>query len=152
MRPCRLDDSFSGQHKIRITIRRCGKVYMKRNWDTIREILLKFEELDPEKGTVQLSDFPADRAYEYSYHVELLIEAGLIYGQTSKALGRDPQDFLAQRLTWEGHEFLDSIRNDTVWKKTKNSFVKGGLSMTLDLVKSVATDITAALLKSTINS
>ena len=125
---------------------------MKRNWDTIREILLQFEELDPEKGSVQLSDFPSDRAYEYSYHVELLIEAGLIYGNMSKTMGRHAQDFLAHRLTWEGHEFLDSIRSDTVWNKTKTSFVKGGLSMTFDLVKSVATDIAAALLKSTINS
>jgi hypothetical protein len=125
---------------------------MKRNWDTIREILLKFEELDPEKGSVKLSDFPSERAYEYSYHVELLIDAGLIYGQMTKTMGHRAQDFLAHRLTWEGHEFLDSIRSDTVWNKTKTSFVKGGLSMTFDLVKSVATDIAATLLKSTINS
>ncbi|HPC85256.1 MAG TPA: DUF2513 domain-containing protein [Smithellaceae bacterium] len=125
---------------------------MERNWDTIREILIKFEELDPEKGLLQLEDFPADRAYKYSYHVELLLEAGLIHGEMSKTLGRHAQSFWANQLTWEGHEFLDAIRSDTVWNKTKSSFVKGGLSMTLDLIKGVATDVAAAYLKSTIGS
>src|SRR3989344_5432467 len=130
----------------------CQKIHMKRNWDTIREILIKFEELDPETGALQLNDFPADRAYEFSYHVELLLEAGLIYGQMSKTMGRHAQNFLAQRLTWQGHEFLDAIRSDTVWNKTKTSFVKGGLSMTFDLVKEVAKDVAVAYLKSTIGS
>lgn len=125
---------------------------MERNWDTIREILIKFEELDPEKCPLQLEDFPADRTYEYSYHVELLLEAGLIHGEMSKTLGHHAQSFWADRLTWQGHEFLDAIRNDTVWNKTKSSFVKGGLSMTLDLIKRVATDVASAYLKSTIGS
>lgn len=125
---------------------------MERNWDTIREILIKFEELDPDKGSLQLGDFPADSAYEYSYHVELLLEAGLIHGEMSKTLGRHAQSFWADRLTWEGHEFLDAIRSDTVWAKTKSSFVKGGLSMTFDLIKGVATDVATAYLKSTIGS
>jgi hypothetical protein len=125
---------------------------MERNWDTIREILIKFEELNPENGPLQLKDFPADRAYEYSYHVELLLEAGLIHGEMSKALGHHAQSFWADRLTWGGHEFLDAIRSDTVWNKTKSTFVKGGLSMTFDLIKGVAKDVAAALLKSTISS
>ena len=125
---------------------------MKRNWDTIREILIKFEELDPEAGSLQLSAFPSERAYEFSYHVELLLEAGLIHAQMSKTFGLHPQNFLAHRLTWEGHEFLDAIRSDTVWNKTKTSFVKGGLSMTFELIKGVAKDVAVAYLKSPIGS
>jgi hypothetical protein len=125
---------------------------MERNWDTIREILIKLEEMEPERGCLRLSDFPSDKAYEYSYHVELLMEAGLIHGEMSKTLGTHANDFLAIRLTWGGHEFLDAVRSDTVWNKAKDSFIKSGLSMTLDLVKSVASDIAAACLKSTIGS
>ena len=120
---------------------------MKRNWDTIREILICLEEMPPEKDCLQLTDFPSDRAYEYSYHVEILIEAGLIDGQMSKRAG--PKGFRAMRMTWEGHEFLDAIRSDTVWRKAKDSFVKGGLTMTFDLVKSVAKEIAVSYLKST---
>ncbi|MEP9411239.1 MAG: DUF2513 domain-containing protein [Candidatus Brocadia sp.] len=125
---------------------------MKRDWDIIREILIKFENLAPDHGPLQLNDFPSEKAYEYSYHVELLMEAGLIHGQMAKTLGHHAQNFLAQRLTWQVHEFLDAIRSDTAWNKTKTSFIKGGLSMTFDLVKEVAKDVAAALLKSTISS
>jgi hypothetical protein len=121
---------------------------MKRDWDTIRDILTKLEDVTPEEGCLRLSSFPPDRAAEISYHVELMMEAGLVNGQMSKTLGSGPHDFLAIRLTWQGHEFLDAIRSDTVWQKTKKSFISGGLSMTFDLVKSVATDIAVAYLKS----
>jgi len=120
---------------------------MERNWDTIREILLGLEEKRPDKHTLRLSDFPTNRAAEISYHVELLMEAGLIHGQMSKTLSPDPSDFMAIRLTWSGHELLDAIKSDTIWRKTKESFISKGVSMTFDLVKSVAIDISAAYIK-----
>jgi len=119
---------------------------MKRNWDTIKEILTRLESLTTEDRTLRLANFPSERSSEISYHVELLIEAGLINGEMSKTLGNKPHDFFVERLTWRGHEFLDSVRNDTVWQKTKKSFAHSGLSMTLDLVKSVATDIATSLI------
>ena len=73
---------------------------MKRNWDTIREVLVRLEETTPGEGCVRLSSFPQERAQEISYHVELLMEAGLIHGQMSKTIGPSPYDFLAIRLTW----------------------------------------------------
>lgn len=125
---------------------------MKRNWDTIRDILIRLEEMPPEKGSLRLSDFPEGNNYEYSYHTEILIESGLIYGNMSKTIGGGANDFIAIRLTWDGHEFIDGIRSDKVWEKAKKSFVKDGLSMTLDLVKSVATEITSSYLKASIGS
>jgi len=122
---------------------------MKRNWDTIREVLTHLEEVTPDRS-LQLSNFPSERAAEISYHMELLMEAGLVNGQMSKILGTGPHNFLALRLTWQGHEFLDTIRSDTVWQKTQKSFTGSGISMTFDLVKSVAVDIAASLLKSAI--
>ena len=78
------------------------------------------------------------------------MEAGLVNGQMSEEFGPEPQDFFANRLTWQGHEFLDAIRSDAVWQKTKKSFLSQGISMTFDLVKSVASDVAASYLKSTI--
>jgi hypothetical protein len=128
---------------------------MKRNWDTIREILLKLEELNPETsetGAITLRDFPPDKASEYSYHIQLLVEADIIHGHISETVGVRIKDVIAYRLTWKGQELLDAIHSDNIWNKTKKSFVKGGLSMTYELVKGVATDIAASLLKSTISS
>ena len=103
--------------------------------------------MPPEKGYVQLTDFPSEQAYEYSYHVEILIGAGLVHGQMAKTLGPGPYNFIAQRLTWDGHEFVNAIRNDTVWSRTKESFKESGISMTFDLVRRAATDIASSYLK-----
>jgi hypothetical protein len=120
---------------------------MKRNWDTIREILILLEEKADEDYALRLSKFPKDRNSEISYHVELLIEAGLIYGEMSKTIGSEVHDFIITRLTWQGHELLDAIKSDTIWNKTKESFISKGLSMTFDLVKSVAVKIASDYLK-----
>lgn len=57
-----------------------------------------------------------------------------------------PINFTASRLTWTGHEFLDAIRSDTVWNKTKQTFSSKGLDMTFDLIKTVAAGVTTSLL------
>jgi len=119
---------------------------MKRDWDMIREILGKTEECTLNTDAVRLSDFPESDAASASYHVALLIDAGLIDGQVANTMGAGEKDFFAQRLTWEGHEFLDSIRSDTVWKKTKKLFADEGLSMTVDLIKGAAKKIGMAIL------
>jgi hypothetical protein len=123
---------------------------MKRDWDVIRELLTRVEECSVPDDMIQLSSFPPERAAEISYHMELLIEAGLVDGQMSKTLGPGPPSFFATRLTWDGHEFLDGIRSETVWQKTKKSFVSNGTSMTFDLVKSVVKEAASTLLQSTI--
>lgn len=119
---------------------------MKRNWDTIRELLSKVEECTLPNDMVRLSDFATERAAEISYHMGLLIDAGLVRGQLVKTLGPEIKDFFAEQLTWEGHEFLDSIRSETVWNKTKKIFSEQGLSMTFDLIKDAAKQVAAAIL------
>ena len=32
----------------------------------------------------------------------------------------------AKSLTWDGHEFLDSARNETLWRKAKEELKKTG--------------------------
>ena len=123
---------------------------MKRNWDTIRELLTKVEECTLPTEMVRLSNFPSERSAEVSYHMALLIEAGLVNGHISQERGAAARDFIAQRLTWEGHEFLDGIRSDTVWQKTKKTFTEQGVSMTFDLVKAFAKEAAVALLKAAV--
>lgn len=119
---------------------------MKRDWDIVREILCKLEDLESTDDIVRLSDFPVERAFEYSYNMELLIEAGLVDGQMSKTLGRGAAHFMARRLTWVGHEFLDAVRSNTVWSKTKRTFAEQGLGMTFDMAKTVATRFALAMI------
>ena len=120
---------------------------MKRNWDTIRELLTKVEGCTLPIDMVRLSHFPQERSAEISYHMTLLIEVGLVKGQVSQTIGPEVKDFIAQRLTWQGHEFLDSIRSDTVWAKTKKVFLDRGVEMTFDLVKTIAKEAATSILK-----
>jgi Hypothetical protein (DUF2513) len=124
-----------------------GSSCMKRNWDTIRELLVKVEACSLPVEMVRLSDFPKERAAEISYHMALLIEAGLVKGQMVQTIGPEAKDFFGQRLTWSGHEFLDAIRSDTVWAKTKKRFGEQGVAMTFELIGSVAKDVAAAVMK-----
>lgn len=123
---------------------------MKRNWDTIRLILTKVEGKHDSSYALLLKHFePFDHLdqFEISYHVRLLLEIGLVEGRIDGPVGGGkPATFAILRLTWAGHEFLDSIRSDTVWNKTKETFSTKGLDMTFDLIKSVVTGVTTALL------
>jgi hypothetical protein len=123
---------------------------MKRNWETIRELLSRIEENTLPSDILRLSNFPAERHAEVSYHMNLLLDAGLVEGEMSKTLSPGPWNFIASRLTWAGHEFLDSIRSETVWQRTKKVFTEHGISMTFDLVRTVAKDAAETLIRSTL--
>jgi len=42
-----------------------------------------------------------------------------------------------RRLSWHGHDFLDSVRSPEVWKKTKKGAEAAG-GFTVDLLKDLA--------------
>ena len=110
---------------------------MKRNWDLIRKILIKAEELD-HKSTLSLQDFDEEHS-EVSYNVKLLEQAFLLEANISPRSGNvERRDFNIFSLTWGGHDFLDSIRNETVWNKTKSKITSIGGGLTFELVKAFA--------------
>lgn len=78
------------------------------------------------------------RAVKVLYHIAFLIEAGLVNGKTISEIGTAVRDFMTDQLTWKGHKFLDGLRSDTVWQKTKRTFTEQVISMTSDLVKAVS--------------
>ena len=113
---------------------------MQRSWDTIREILLEIEKLEPNQE-LSLGDFDSERAFEISYHIQLLEQVGLINVTISRTLSRNAKNFSARSLTWSGHEFLDSIRVKDTWSKIKGIISEKGGVMTFDVIKAVATGL-----------
>jgi len=90
---------------------------MKRDLDLIREIMLKIEadqKPDGHPKRIEIADCSAD---EISYHIGLLAEAGLIHAATLS--GDDRREHYATGLTWQGHEFLDAIRDNNAWNRIK---------------------------------
>ena len=112
---------------------------MKRDLDLIRKILLSIESGKEE----DLSDYAPEVC---NYHRALVIEAGLALGHIHEGANGMPDAVLIQRLTWEGHEYLDAIRSEDIWEKTKRTFKQQGLAMTLELVKTVALKVATDLL------
>lgn len=97
---------------------------MKLDKDMVRDILLAVEasELVPLQWTTL--DLPGRTLQETSYHVMLLDEAGLIEGQDLTTLST--YEWQPKRLTYQGHEFLDTIRDGEVWRRTKTGAEKAG--------------------------
>lgn len=124
---------------------------MERDWDLIREILFQLEQKGRDKHVLTADDFDKDQAGRIGYNVQLLQEAGLVKGKIFYAAD-DSTAFFLERLTWSGHELLDAIRNDTIWARTKQSFLSKGLSMTFDLVKSVAIGVATEYMKSAVQA
>lgn len=95
---------------------------MRLNYDCIRDILLTIEEVTTfdknfefyrDSDNLLLSKYQPE---EILYHIKQLNLAGLLYGHGHMQDG----DIIIDDLSWEGHDFLNNIRNQDVWNKTKN--------------------------------
>ncbi|MDO9141452.1 MAG: DUF2513 domain-containing protein [Methylobacter sp.] len=117
---------------------------MQRNWDIIRKILLKVEALPTEGSDFYSADLADTDAETSAYHMRLLLEAGLIIGGCRDALG--PPSCHANRLTWEGHEFLDKIKNETLWQRIKATARSKGIDLSFTVIKDVAKVLIAGAL------
>ena len=114
---------------------------MKRDMDLVRSILLEVEKSTHPMGMLNL-ELPGQDQTVISYHVMLLKEAGLI--EATNLTSSAGYSWKARRLTWEGHEFLDNARSDTVWKKTKSKISDAVGSASLEVVKQVLKQVTLA--------
>jgi hypothetical protein len=109
---------------------------MKRDMDLVRELLLKLE-AEPLDGNLWrlepdglgIADHSPD---EIAYHLVLLIDAELLDGKREQSGG-----FVARKLTWAGHDFLDSVRDAKVWRTTKDR-VKAAGGFTIEILAAVA--------------
>ncbi|KTD15478.1 DUF2513 domain-containing protein [Legionella hackeliae] len=118
---------------------------MKRNWDMIRNILLRVEELEP-NALLTLDSFPNNEHPQISYHLEIMEEAGLIHGKIHKTPGGSPHGFHLIRLTWPGHDFLESVRSDARWEEIKKQLNTKELGMNIENIMAIAQALTQKLL------
>lgn len=110
---------------------------MKRDMELIRRLVLDLEKTPPGAHPVfNTEEFPQDSV---NYHKYLLVEASLAEGVPTEGLGNSPPSAFLTRLTWEGHDFADAARNESVWNTTIAS-VRGKVgSVTFELFKQLLT-------------
>lgn len=109
---------------------------MKRNWDTIRRILIKAEALPTADSVLESDQVDFIDPQAAAYHMRLIIEAGLAAGHVRQASG--PPSAHIECLTWEGHELLDSLRRETVWNRIKELAREKGMDLSLDAIRLLA--------------
>ena len=105
----------------------------KRDLDEIRRILLRAEAepLDVEDDLNSGFHDWGGLSPSEGFHLGLMRDAGLVEGKDA-SIG-----FF--RVTHAGYEYLDAIRNEGIWNKTKAIAAEQGGSLALELVKQVAT-------------
>lgn len=117
---------------------------MKLDKDLVRELLLAIEESDHDpRGFITL-EADGRTPMEVSYHLMLMHDAGLIAAANQNHLGRDGFRWVAQHLTYRGHEFLDTVRDGEVWRRTKAGAEKAGvagLGVLLELGKAYGKEV-----------
>lgn len=113
-------------------------VNVKRDMELIRKLLLHIEENTGGKRLrsteIELDDYEKD---EIGYHLKLLIDAGFTDAICSTAARDEFPECLIKGLTWVGHDFLDSVRNDGVWGHVKNAIKPLG-TVPFEVMKCVA--------------
>ena len=118
---------------------------MKRDMDLVRLILLEIEDKYRSTAIYNLAIEGYDTA-TIAYHCKILYEAGLISNYKAQYADNEIYGFGVGSLTWDGNDFLEKIRDDTQWKKVKDTIAQKGLPMVIETIKSVTnTFISAAV-------
>lgn len=102
--------------------------------DLIRGILRGIEYLADGVKPVKMEMQGVDKR-KLQYHLELLYEAKYIKAIPIES--KDSNEYYPTGLTWQGHDFLDAARDDTMWQKAKDIVYKKTGTLTIDAVKIV---------------
>jgi len=120
---------------------------MKRNMDLVRAILLTMDQHEhgfaPPGFTIAGYDDEV-----IGHHVYLMGQGELLVTVTTTvtttAFGGSSPVAMPITITWKGHDFLDAVRNETVWSKVKIQLKDRGISLPFTLLQDLALKILAA--------
>ena len=121
---------------------------MKRDMDLVRQLSIEIEQEAEWPGGKCVAPEHASR----SYHLHLLIQAGLVEGEESQVLGGAPPRFLITGLTWQGHEFLAASADQDRWFRFKKSAGIALSSIPLPVITKLLTDGIESSVRSALKS
>jgi hypothetical protein len=117
---------------------------MQRDLDLARKILLALE-AKPHPKAVETLEIEGYGDLSVRYHLNLLAQAKLIdYEPQLTKTGRIIK-VIAFNPSWQGYEFLDSVRSDAIWKKVKTQASEKGAALPFDIAKSLALELAKRL-------
>ena len=125
---------------------------MKRDMELIRKILFAIEEkyvdtwLDSSEIVIEGYDLKT-----IAYHCAILYDGGFVNDYKGEYGDNGLSYFGVGALTWEGQDFLEKIRSDTIWNKTKDVMTKKGIPFLVDTIKEIATSIATSMAQAAIS-
>ena len=93
---------------------------MKRDFELVMKILEYLENRN-ETSVITELHIPGYDKYLVAYHIRRMYEGGLLDAEviTSESTESRIINVLPFGLTWQGHEFLDSMKNKSVAEKVR---------------------------------
>lgn len=126
---------------------------MRLNHETVREVLLYLEDnlqLNDELDAANIQ-IPEVTTEEIIYTLEKLLEASFISARIEKPINNFPVSAVVYSITWKGHEFIDNIRDEQVWKYAKKSLSRFS-TVSISFISSVAAEVISSMIKQTIKA
>ncbi|RHW48867.1 DUF2513 domain-containing protein [Lactobacillus bombicola] len=118
---------------------------MELNYDFVRDVLIEYAESKHVGGPTptELIDFAKSKNVDYdelAYTLARIYEGNLI-SKSPRAIGDSYKIVTPGNLTWQGNEYLNSIRNQNIWTKTKERLKESGIKVTFETIVSIASAI-----------
>ncbi len=106
---------------------------MKLDMDFVRTILITLEDNKYDGAAVRMDPpFDGHTPEESRYHLLRMIEAGLVDGNAKGPLP------IVKGLTWDGHQYLNKIRDDGIWQTVKNRALSTTGALAFEVVTALA--------------
>lgn len=131
---------------------------MELNHDCVREVLLYIEGQQSVGRKMYWQDFSHefDSTYDQSklenfsdddlrYSLERLIDIQYLNGDYSLSAEGTLVSLTVKNITWEGHAFLDNIRDSKIWEDTK-AVVSHLKSVSIGMLSEISTTILKKLI------
>lgn len=119
---------------------------MRRDMELVRDVLMAVEESD---GPVPLSGLVTELwgLDAVGWHVEMLEAHGLVRATVHRGGSGHVLAGEVSSLTWDGCDYLDAIRSDTVWAKARKAIAEAVGDAPLSVVKDVCVALATSLAK-----
>ncbi|MGE0703605.1 MAG: DUF2513 domain-containing protein [Vicinamibacterales bacterium] len=111
---------------------------MTRDFDLIRKLLVYFDEKLDYTYTPVPSMGPEYTDDQVTYHCLLMYQAGLLDAEPESSKTGRVIRVRPFGLTWDGHEFLGKIRDDSRWQRIKTIAVQKTGSLSFAALTEVA--------------
>ncbi|MBI0032763.1 DUF2513 domain-containing protein [Lactobacillus sp. M0396] len=120
---------------------------MELNYDLVRDILIEYAQSEHASGPTaqELIVFAAKKECSYdelTFTLARMYEGGLITNPP-QLIGNSYKITEPGNLTWQGNEYLNSVRTQNVWNEAKNKIKELGLKVSFETIAFLAKSIVA---------